>query len=325
MPKKTQALEQLSFFDAILEDYYPATESALYNSCITQQALDSASPVHVRENGFLFTGDSLYWLKYINDESVDLVFADPPYNIKKADWDRFESQEHYIDWSLKWIQEAARILKTTGSLFICGFSEILADLKHPAMKYFTGCKWLVWHYRNKANLGNDWGRSHESLLHLRKSNTFKLNTDDIRVPYGEHTLKYPAHPQAESSQYGKGKKTAVWMPNPLGAKPKDVIEIPTTCNGMSEKTKHPAQKPEELLRRLILAATKQNDVILDPFSGSGTTLVAAEQLKRKWIGCDMNEEYNSWAISRIDNVPVRSIESWIVFDKSNAKKRESIR
>lgn len=86
-----------------------------------------------------------------------------------------------------------------------------------------------------------------------------MNTDDVRIPYRAHTLKYPSHPQAETSQYGNGKtkKQDNWTPNPLGAKPKDVIEIPTTCNGMNEKTPHPTQKPEELLRRLILGSSNE--------------------------------------------------------------------
>lgn len=326
MPAKKQALEQSNFFDMILIDNYPIMDSILYNSCITEQTLKNFPPVCVRKNGILFKGNSLEWLKFINDESIDLIFADPPYNINKADWDKFESQEHYIEWSMIWIKEASRILKHSGSLYICGFSEILADIKHPAMKFFSGCKWLIWYYRNKANLGNDWGRSHESILHLRKSNPFMVNVDDIRVPYGEHTLKYPVHPQAESSQYGNGKETSLlWTPHPLGAKPKDVFEIPTTCNGMGEKTNHPTQKPEELLRKLILAASNKNDIVLDPFSGSGTTLVTAEQLQRKWIGCEMNEDYNSWAIKRLDSVLTRTIEQWVEIDKTNAKRRESIR
>jgi len=104
-----------------------------------------------------------------------------------------------------------------------------------------------------------------------------------------------------------------------------VFEVPTTCNGMGEKTKHPTQKPEELLRKLVLASSKVGDVILDPFSGSGTTLVVAEQLQRLWIGCEMNEEYNSWAINRIDHVCQQPIEKWIMYDKENVKRRESIR
>ncbi|MBE9142082.1 DNA-methyltransferase [Planktothrix mougeotii] len=278
-------------------------------------------------HGQLYQGDSIDWLKSLDSESIDLVFADPPYNIKKADWDNFENQEQYIDWSLQWISEASRILKSTGSLYICGFSEILADLKHPVSKYFKSCRWLIWHYKNKANMSHDWGRSHESIIHFRKSNPVKLNIDDVRIPYGAHTLKYPSHPQAETSAYGKGakKKRDNWTPNPKGAKPKDVIEIPTTCNGMGETTPHPTQKPEELLRKLVLASSNEGDLVIDPFSGSGTTLVVAEQLNRRWMGCDLNMEYNDWAFQRIQNVRRMTKDEWIAFDRKNAERRESIR
>ncbi len=256
---------------------------------------------------------------------MDLVFADPPYNLNKASWDSFENQESYIEWSLTWMKPAARILKPTGSLYVCGFSEILADLKHPGSRFFASCRWLVWHYKNKANLGSDWGRSHESILHFRKSDAFVLNIDQVRIPYGNHTLKYPAHPQAETSQYGNGKEREDWTPNPLGAKPKDVLEIPTTCNGMGEKTPHPTQKPEELLRRLVLGASAEGNMVVDPFSGSGTTVVVAEQLGRKWMGCDLSAEYNAWAVQRIENVPQRTVEQWLELDRKTAQRRESIR
>lgn len=259
---------------------------------------------------------------------MDLVFADPPYNIKKAEWDDFGSMHAYVAWSRDWITEAARVLKPTGTLYVCGFSEILADVKVAATHLFTGCRWLVWHYKNKANLGKDWGRSHESILHFRKSRNFTANIDDVRIPYGAHTLKYPEHPQAESSQYGKGKPAKErddWTPHPGGAKPKDVIEIPTTCNGMGEKTPHPTQKPEELLRKLVLASSNAGDLVIDPFSGSGTTLVVAEQLGRRWLGCDNAPQHNEWAIQRLERVMKKSVPEWIEHDRRNAQRRESIR
>ncbi len=282
MPKKqSTALRQEDLFDTQTKGrLLPMQEGRFF-------------PVYQYEENTLFEGDSIAFLKSTETESIDLVFADPPYNIKKADWDKFETQEEYIRWSMLWIKEASRVLKKSGSLYICGFSEILADLKHPSMKYFKGCKWLIWYYKNKANLGKDWGRSHESILHLRKDKKFSLNVDDVRIPYSKHTLKYPSHPQAVTSQYGNGgKRKDIWVPHPLGAKPKDVIEVPTTCNGMGEKTPHPTQKPEELIRKLILASTKEGCVVLDPFSGSGTTIVVSEQLKRRWIGCEISGEYN---------------------------------
>lgn len=276
-------------------------------------------------NGELYLGDSRKWLAGLETATIDVVFADPPYNIKKADWDSFESQQAYIDWSMEWIEEASRVLKQTGSLFICGFSEILADLKHPASRHFHSCKWLVWHYKNKANLGNDWGRSHESILHLRKSKKFRMNVDAVRIPYGKHTLKYPSHPQASTSNFGDGKKRDNWTPNPLGAKPKDVIELPTTCNGSGESTDHPTQKPEELLRKLILSSSDRNDLVIDPFSGSGTTIVVCEQLGRRWMGCDLSQEYNGWAMDRMDRVRKQSDDAWIAEDMATAIRRESIR
>lgn len=279
-------------------------------------------------NGQLYQGNSFDWLKSLNDASIDLVFADPPYNIKKANWDNFDNQEEYIDWSIQWITQVSRVLKPTGSLYVCGFSEILADLKHPASKYFKHCRWLIWHYKNKANLGSNWGRSHESIIHFRKSDSTKLNIDDVRTPYGSHTLKYPSHPQAETSAYGKGvsnKHRDNWIPHPKGAKPKDVIDIPTTCNGMGEKTPHPTQKPEELIRKFVLASSNEGDLIIDPFSGSGTTAVVAEQLNRKWMSCDLDPQYNQWAIERIERVRRMTKDEWIAHDRKTAERRESIR
>jgi site-specific DNA-methyltransferase (adenine-specific) len=312
------------------KDDYPMTSPLEFGSVGRVLPLANGSQnvqlYYEHPNGKLFLGDSISWLASLESESVDLIFADPPYNIKKTDWDNFESQEAYIAWSLRWIIEAVRVLKSSGSLYICGFSEILADLKHPTAKYFHSCRWLVWHYRNKANLGRDWGRSHESILHLRKSCEFVLRLDAVRISYGNHTLKYPSHPQAETSNFGQGKpREDEWLPHPLGAKPKDVFEIPTTCNGMGEKTPHPTQKPEELLRKLILAATDECQTVVDPFSGSGTTLVVAEQLNRRWLGCDLSPEYNQWAIKRIENVRRLSINEWMELDRKNAERRESIR
>lgn len=251
-------------------------------------------PFFESEFGQLYNLDIIDFFQNLESESVELIFADPPYNIKKAEWDTFSSQKEYVDWSMRWIREAHRVLKPTGSLYICGFSEILADIKWAASPLFKGCKWLVWYYRNKANLGKDWGRSHESILHFRKSKNFIYNIDTIRIPYNQHTLRYPKRTQAETSQYSSGKKDKSkyeWEPNPLGAKPKDVIEIPTISNGSWERYPHETQKPVELLRKIILSSSNDDSVIVDPFGGSGTTYVVAEAYQRKWIGTELDQKY----------------------------------
>jgi site-specific DNA-methyltransferase (adenine-specific) len=218
--------------------------------------------------------------------SVDLVITDPPYAIAKAEWDEFESIDAYVAWCDTWLAEVARVLAPHGSAYVCGFSEILADVKVRCARRFDGCRWLVWYYRNKANLGRDWGRSHESILHLRKAGA-RVDVDAIRIPYNGHTTRYPARIQAVSSQYGGATaRRDRWEPNPLGAKPRDVIEVPVICNGMTEKTPHATQKPEELIEKLILASSAPGQLVVDPFVGSGTTAVVAARLGRSWIAGD---------------------------------------
>ncbi len=256
------------------------------------KAMDHIKPYFESKYGALFNLDVISFFKTIADGTVDLIIADPPYNIKKAEWDSFHSQKEYVDWSMIWIKEAERVLKPTGTLYVFGFSEILADLKWTANYLFKGSKWLVWFYRNKANLGNDWGRSHESILHFRKSKKFIFNIDEVRIPYNEHTLKYPGRPQAKTSQYSNGNgKTYLWQPNPKGAKPKDVFEIPTLSNGSWEKTGHPTQKPVELIRKCILASSNEGSLVVDPFGGSGTTYAVAEAFNRKWLGTELEKKY----------------------------------
>ena len=246
---------------------------------------------HTTELGELWKSDALELLGKLEDRSVDLVVTDPPYAIAKAEWDEFESLEAYVAWCDAWLAEVARVLKPHGSAYVCGFSEILADVKVRSAKRFAGCRWLVWYYKNKANLGSDWGRSHESILHLRGASA-KLDVDAVRIPYNGHTTKYPARVQAVSSQYGGARaKRYKWESNPLGAKPRDVIEVPVICNGMSEKTPHATQKPEALIEKLILASSAPGQLVVDPFVGSGTTAVVATRLGRRWIAGDADARY----------------------------------
>jgi site-specific DNA-methyltransferase (adenine-specific) len=253
--------------------------------------------------GQLLHGDGLAWLRQAPEASVDLVVADPPYGIRKAEWDTFESIQSYVAWSREWVEECARILRPHGSLYICGFSEILAEVQAAVRPLFAGCKWLVWYYRNKANMGQDWGRSHESILHLRCAREHRFNQDAVRIPYNAHTTRYPQRRQAATSTFSAGgKRRDSWSPDPRGAKPRDVFEIPTLCNGMPEKTPHPTQKPLELMLKLVLASSDPGDLVVDPFAGAGTTLVVAEVAGRRWVGIEQSDEYCALARQRLESI-----------------------
>lgn len=271
--------------------------------------------------GQLYHGDAVKWLRSLPDGSADLVVADPPYGGNAVHWDRFKSLDEYALWCATWLHECHRVLKPDGSAFICGWSENLAYIKVLGDQSFARCRWLVWFYRNKqAAWKTDWGRAHEGILHFRKGKKFKFNQDAVRVPYNQHTLKYPEHTQATTSVFGAtngGKSGHVWQPHPLGAKPKDVLEISTLNNGMQESTSHPTQKPEELIRRLVAACSDKGDLVLDPFMGSGTTAVVCEKLERRWAGIDLESDYLDLAIERLNGIDPNE-ERWTERYRSSA-------
>ena len=252
--------------------------------------------------GALYKSDAVEWLASLPEGSTRLIVADPPYDIGKASWDSFDSRSSYLDWTEVWIGHAHRVLASDGTLYVCGFPEPLTEITARVSKRFHSHRSLVWFYRNKANMGNDWGRSHEGLVHLRKGPSMVFNIDEVRIPYNRHTLRYPERSQATSSQYGGETGTSIrWRPNPKGARPKDVLEIPTLCNGSPEKTPHPTQKPEELIRRLVLASSNPGDLVIDPFGGSGTTYAVCEQIGRRWLGCERDAEYCRMISGRLKN------------------------
>ncbi len=252
--------------------------------------------------GTLHLGCGVSWLEACPAELVDLVVADPPYNLGKSSWDRFGSQEEYLDWTQRWVSAAHRALASTGALYLMGFSEVLARILVAVADPWHSTRWLVWFYRNKANLKDDWGRSHESILLLRKGKQFTFDTDPVRVAYNRHTVRYPERTQAETSQYGNGKKRSErWRPHPLGARPRDVFEIPVLCNGTREKTAHPTQKPVQLIRKLVLSSSHPGDLVVDPFAGSGTTALVAECNQRRWVACERDRDYAKLAKARLQD------------------------
>jgi site-specific DNA-methyltransferase (adenine-specific) len=287
------------------------------------------NPVFETTMGALYREDAVDWLRSLETSSVDLAIADPPYGGNAVHWDRFGSLDEYVDWCNQWMSELSRVLKAHGSAFICGWSENLAYLKVAGDRSFSHCRWLVWHYRNKhAPWKTDWGRSHESVLHFRKSKKFRFNQDAVRVPYNAHTKRYPSHKQGHSSVLGskvRANQPHVWEPHPGGAKPKDVFEISVLNNGMKESTPHPTQKPEELIRRFVLACTNTGDLVIDPFGGSGTTFVVAEKLERRWLGTEIEDEYLAYAVERLKHCDANEAANVKNFEAAAAASAENRR
>lgn len=243
----------------------------------------------------LFFGDSIKIMKKIEAKTIDLIFADPPYflssggvschsgkqvSVNKADWDKTLTVQDKIKFNRKWIRACKRILKDDGSIWISGtFHNIYCVGVALELEGFSIINNITWVKPNPApNLAcRCFTNSTETILWARKQLTPKKK--------GKHTFNY----QLMKDENGGKQMKDVWL-----------INLPK--NNEKRYGHHVAQKPEALLERIILASTNENDLILDPFLGSGTTGVVALKLNRKFIGIE--KEVNSLEIAkrRIDDV-----------------------
>jgi site-specific DNA-methyltransferase (adenine-specific) len=288
-------------------------------------------PCFRTDRGRLYSIDASEFMRSLSGEEsrVQTIFADPPYNIGKAEWDEFDTDEEYFDWVIDWIGRCGDILADEGSLFIMGFSERLADIKYRLAReceWHESLRWLVWSYRNKPQMSDyGWTRSHESVLWLRKSSDYKFRLDRIRIPYNNHTKEYPVRSQGQTSLFGS-EKNYEWDPNVEGAKPRDVIDVPTVNNASGERTDHPTQKPEELLRKIVWATSDRKDVVVDPFGGSGTTYAVAEQLGRDWIGTETDSTCIAIIRQRLEAIErPADPEYWMKHDLDRREHRQEVR
>ena len=276
--------------------------------------------------------DVLDGLKKIQSETVDIVLIDPPYNIGKDFGNNNDnmSLQEYIDWCVEWMDESIRIMKPTGSMFIYGFSEILA---HLSINLKLDKRWLIWHYTNKTvpSYKSGWQRSHESIIYAWKEKPI-FNCDDVRVPYTDTFLKNSAgkkRTQSDTARYGNSVDT-IYNAHPAGALPRDVFsDISTLAGGAGSKEryflldgifhlpkdmkkltkeekkriiKHPTQKPFELTKRLLMSAKPDNDgLVVIPFGGSGSEGVVCRKLGLNFIGFDLNQTYIDMSNDAVKN------------------------
>ena len=249
--------------------------------------------------------DCVEGLKALPDGSAQIVLCDPPYNIGKEFGNNSDRQEFgaYIKWCVEWMRECLRVLRDDGTLYIYGFSEILAHLQVAVQtpECNLGVRWLVWHYTNK-NIPSYkfWQRSHESILCIWKNANTKphFNRDDVREPYTETFLKNAAGKtrKATAGRFSNGQKETTYTAHDKGALPRDVLKCPALAGGAGKKERvnHPTQKPLELCLRLLKAARKepyQECVVVVPFGGSGSECVAAQSLGMPFVAFEINPTY----------------------------------
>jgi site-specific DNA-methyltransferase (adenine-specific) len=249
-------------------------------------------------------------LERLPDASVHLAFADPPFNIG-YDYDTYDDRrtaDDYLAWSRRWIGGVQRVLRPDGTLWLAIGDEYAAELKVLATRElgFTCRSWVVWYYTFGVNCRSKFSRSHAHLFHLVKDPAaFTFNSDTIRVPsarelvYGDKR----ANPRGRLPD-----DTWVLRPQDLPAgfgSDEDTWYFPRVCGTFKERSGwHGCQMPEQLLGRIIRASSHPDDVVLDPFAGSGTTLAVAKKLGRRFIGCELSEAYAERIRARLETIAV---------------------
>ncbi|MDR2153097.1 MAG: site-specific DNA-methyltransferase [Helicobacteraceae bacterium] len=251
-------------------------------------------------------GDCLELFKDIPDNYVDVAFADPPFNLKKKYATCNDSLEFadYLNWCKKWIAEMVRVTKPTGSIFVHNIPKWLTYYAAYLNDNAHFKHWIVWDAPT-APMGKSLQPSHYGILFYTKK------AKDAKI----YELRYPHKRDRKYGHLWKdygGKKELLHPFGPL------VSDVWTDIHRIKHNTKrdpHPCQLPIHLLERLILMTTDENDVVLDPFAGTGTTAIAAKRLGRRYIGFELDAKYVSIAQNKLiaNYYPSKIGDYWVSF------------
>ncbi len=281
------------------------TESHQLSLMTTQESVVSASRSrldlhsHDIERAVLACEDNLSFMEKLSDGQMKLIVTSPPYNLGK-DYESRLSLDDYLEAQGRVIGECVRLLHPQGS--ICwqvgnyvnkGEIVPLDSVLYPVFRSH-GLKLrnrIVWHFGHGLHASRRLSGRYETINWWTKSDDYTWNLDPIRVP-----SKYPG------KRHYKGPNAGKLSGNPKGKNPSDVWEFPNVKSNHPEKTIHPCQFPVELVERLVLSMTDEDDAVFDPFMGVGSSIVAALMHGRQAYGCDIVDEYVEIARQRVDQL-----------------------
>ncbi len=257
--------------------------------------------------GKIHQGDCIEGMKKVPDESVQLVFADPPFNIgyKYDEYDDRLESEQYVQWSGQWMSEVHRMLSATGTFWLAIGDEYAAELKLEAQKIgFHTRNWVIWYYTFGVNCKNKFTRSHAHLFYFVKDPAvFTFNRDAIAVPSARQLV------YGDKRANPKGRlPDDTWILRPQDCTDgfqadEDLWYFPRVAGTFKERAGfHGCQMPEQLMGRIIRGCSNRNDVVVDPFSGSSTTVAVAKKLGRRFFSFELSKEYAKLGTERIKSV-----------------------
>ena len=244
-------------------------------------------------NGRIIHGDALEVLQQIPDESIDLIFVDPPYNIGKnfaGRKDKWKTDKDYLDWCYQWIDLCIQKVKPNGSLYLMTSTQFMPYFDLYVRDKVTILSRIVWSYDSSGvQAKNYFGSMYEPILYcVKNKNNYTFNSDDILVEAKTGAKRKLIDYRKDPPQPYKTEKV-----------PGNVWDFARVRYRMEEYEHHPTQKPISLLERIIKASSNEEDVVLDPFCGTFTTCFVAQQLKRRFIGIEIQEEYFKIGLRRL--------------------------
>jgi DNA modification methylase len=241
-------------------------------------------------------------------EQADLIFLDPPFNINyKYDvYDDDRAVDEYLTWCRQWMGEAYRLLKPHGTFWLAIGDEMAAELKIIAQETGFHCRsWVVWHYTFGVNCVSKFTRSHVHLFHFVKDKAnFTFNEDQIRVA-SARTLVYKdkrANPEGRLPD-DTWILRPQWAPEMAFDAKSDTWVVSRVAGTFKQRQPDAAnQMPEQLLGRIIRACSNKNDLVVDFFAGTATTLAVAKKLGRRWTGVELSKAYADRCVQRLSTV-----------------------
>lgn len=264
----------------------------LRSRLLTKENIPSASEITNRT----INGDLLEMLEFVPDGFADLIIIDPPYNLSKNfNGMKFSrrSQESYDEYLETWFPKVCKKLKANGSLYMCGDWKCTASLQNAIEKQLTVVNRITWQREKGRGAKNNWKNGMEDIwFAVKNPDDYYFNVDAVMCKR-QVLAPYKADGKPKDWDDSLDGKFRLTYPSNFW----DDISVPFWS--MPENTDHPTQKPEKLYAKLILASSKEGDVVFDPFLGSGTASVVAKKLKRSYCGIELNEEYCLWAEKRL--------------------------
>ncbi len=233
---------------------------------------------------------------FLPSNFVDLLIADPPYNLNKTfNGNDFKKKgfDEYEDYTRKWLSEIVHTLKPSSTIYVCSDWETSLSIYKVVSEFFTVRNRITWEREKGRGAKSNWKNCSEDIWFCTRNNDYFFNAEAVKLkrkviaPYKENG-KPKDWDEEENGNFRLTSPSNLWTD----------ISIPFWS--MSENTDHPTQKPEKLIAKLILASSMPDDVVFDPFLGSGTTSVVAKKLGRRYLGVELNNEYACLAEKRLE-------------------------